>query len=528
MKKTVMSMKRMIALLLCAVLLLPACGALAERIGEYAVDLTHDLAMDSTGDAVMALQGRLAVLGFLAKEPDGVFDKATKDAVGMLETCLNTRDAGKTHYAVDGTADTVVLNELYMIRDGLTQKSVRYGDSGITVKRVQNRLKNLGYLSAAESGKFDSYTRTAMRAFQYSEGLPETGVADEKTQERLFAQDALRSCYKASSAGDSGDHVRDLQLLLIRLGFLQDTVDGADGVYGGGTKKAVTLAQKYLESRGVQLGGYSAPEKEKTEPAAATPSEPAQPKGYTLRIGAGEVCISTGEDPYGVNPNGAADPMLLEYLYNVDMTAGVAPIGLNDSGDDVKRVQRRLYSLEYLFNNPDGIFGKETSAAIRKFQEFGGLPQTGLCDEETLRLLFSEDAPRYLRKYILKISVAKQRVYAYTYDENYEYTILERTMKCSTGTKANPTPTGTFKNTGPAGRWHHFEKWDSWAQYAYYVYGDIMIHSVLYRSNDTSTLVGSSVSALGRRASHGCIRLSVEDARWVWQNCEAHTTVIIY
>ena len=37
----------------------------------------------------------------------------------------------------------------------------------------------------------------------------------------------------------------------------------------------------------------------------------------------------------------------------------------------------------------------------------------------------------------------------------------------------------------------------------------------------------TSVRKLGRRASHGCIRLTVEDAKWIYDNCPAGTTVII-
>jgi len=37
-----------------------------------------------------------------------------------------------------------------------------------------------------------------------------------------------------------------------------------------------------------------------------------------------------------------------------------------------------------------------------------------------------------------------------------------------------------------------------------------------------------SVNKLGSPASHGCIRLKVEDARWIYNNCPAGTTVTVY
>ena len=101
-------------------------------------------------------------------------------------------------------------------------------------------------------------------------------------------------------------------------------------------------------------------------------------------------------------------------------------------------------------------------------------------------------------------------------------------MKCSTGKNATPTPKGTFQNgTGPGARWHYFKKFKCWAQYAYYIEGDIMFHSVLYKEKD-GPVTQSSVNNLGRKASHGCIRLSVEDAKWIHQNCPRNTMIIVY
>ena len=37
-----------------------------------------------------------------------------------------------------------------------------------------------------------------------------------------------------------------------------------------------------------------------------------------------------------------------------------------------------------------------------------------------------------------------------------------------------------------------------------------------------------SVHSLGNKASHGCVRLSVENAKWLFQNCEAGTVVTVY
>ena len=128
-------------------------------------------------------------------------------------------------------------------------------------------------------------------------------------------------------------------------------------------------------------------------------------------------------------------------------------------------------------------------------------------------------------KYKLVVDVSDQRVYAYGY-ENGAYGPLARVMICSTGTKSNPTPLGTFKGSGPSHRWHYFEKFECYAQYSWRIDGPILFHSVLYNEIDGSP-TSSSVRNLGRRASHGCIRLSVEDAKWIYNNCASGTTVVV-
>ena len=51
---------------------------------------------------------------------------------------------------------------------------------------------------------------------------------------------------------------------------------------------------------------------------------------------------------------------------------------------------------------------------------------------------------------------------------------------------------------------------------------------MLYSQRDTSTLRVNSVYALGSKASHGCVRLQVEDAQWIYENCDSGTVVVVY
>ena len=65
------------------------------------------------------------------------------------------------------------------------------GDSGEKVTEIQARLKELGYLEKEPDGIFDAETEQALTDFQQRNGLLATGMADERTMEKLFSESAL-------------------------------------------------------------------------------------------------------------------------------------------------------------------------------------------------------------------------------------------------------------------------------------------------------------------------------------------------
>ena len=65
------------------------------------------------------------------------------------------------------------------------------GAKGDDVTRLQQRLKDLGYLDGKIDGKYGGGTKRAVIAFQRRNGLTTDGVAGADTQAKLYAEDAL-------------------------------------------------------------------------------------------------------------------------------------------------------------------------------------------------------------------------------------------------------------------------------------------------------------------------------------------------
>ena len=115
---------------------------------------------------------------------------------------------------------------------------------------------------------------------------------------------------------------------------------------------------------------------------------------------------------------------------------------------------------------------------------------------------------------------------AYSKDENGEYTVPVRYMLCSSGVSSSPTRTGVFKLKSYRVRFGLFKNTSVYAQYWSQIDGRMYFHSILYTDRKAETY-NTSFNNLGNRASHGCIRLSVPDARWIWYNAAPGTTVVV-
>ncbi len=383
-------------------------------------------------------------------------------------------------------------------------------------------LTGCGYVAVEDTQRRTLGSLLFPAAYAEGEGLAEeteTANATEEEGSRTETQASFSEPRKLE-IGAKGDEVKELQALLIRLGFMNGS---ADGVYGAKTESGVALARAYVQAA---LRETLAPVEAAALQAlnALVPAEgspiTAKQAGFTFLTLTGET-EETSEE--------ISAERVLDFLRE-ELPAYVGDLKYGAERGDIRRLQTRLVGKNYLPGGIDGQYGANTKAAIRYFQRENKLKETGVADEETQLLLFSEDcraAQRPSHKYRVEINVSRQKVYVYEWYYG-AYSKLVKTMTCTTGAVDTPTPLGSYRMGGPCGRWYYFKKFDCWAQYASRIVGGILFHSVLYSEKDESTLRRGSVYALGTRGSHGCVRLAVEDAKWIYNNVSAGSTCRVY
>lgn len=153
------------------------------------------------------------------------------------------------------------------------------GSSGAEVKKIQQRLADLGYYNGAIDGNFGDATEEAYKAFQKAAGLTVDGIAGD-SRNTLYSEDAPEAPKADTTAkveedkpeeettaptepateptteavqyqnGDEGDEITAIQQQLIKLGYFAME---ATGYYGEYTAQTVANFQNQnsLDSTGI-------------------------------------------------------------------------------------------------------------------------------------------------------------------------------------------------------------------------------------------------------------------------------------
>lgn len=130
-------------------------------------------------------------------------------------------------------------------------------------------------------------------------------------------------------------------------------------------------------------------------------------------------------------------------------------------------------------------------------------------------------------RYRLEVNCEQNVVNVYEKDENGEYKDCVKVMLCSVGSATPKSGTYSLKKYG-GWEWKGLQG-DVFGQYATQITGNILFHSVPYtKRGDNSSLEYWEYDKLGTSASLGCIRLTVKNAKWIYDNCASGTKVYFY
>lgn len=395
---------------------------------------------------------------------------------------------------------------------------LQYGMDGDDVLALQTQLKELYYYSGNLSGRYREGTRASVKNFQKDNDLEVTGVADIRTQTILFATQ-----YRTLKYGSSGEDVKTLQTRLTELGYYKGKISGN---YLEGSQYGIKLFQ---EKTGLEATGVADPE---TQEAIYKTGAP-------------------GRYDEENNPAPTPTPQFENYMVdeNENVEEAVMPeeavkytrkLQYGDSGKTVKKLQTRITELGYYSGPISGSFQGNTRNAIKTIQTQNAMKATGVVDEATWNLIFNDVTivmPNATAKptpeptpvpFAITVDVKNQVTTVYTRDENGDYSVVVRQMLCSTGTTSNPSDVGVWTLNGRHANWCVFPQWgNSYARYWTRINSSIAFHSVIYNAVNVMSMKTSSYKKLGSRASHGCIRLTVADAKWIYDNCGEGTKVTI-
>ena len=231
----------LVVLLLC---LIPFVFALADTGTVTASSLNMRKAASTDSDVIKVL-----------KEGTKVTINGTSGSWYKVTVNGKTGYVGKKYISVSkgGSSSSSNKNSSKNSSSSSSSGTCKPGDTGEAVKKVQKKLKSLGYYDSSIDGDYGNGTKSAVKAFQKRNGLKETGEVNSATLKKLNSSDAKKASSSSSSSkssgssdgtckpGDTGEAVKKVQKKLKSLGYYDSSIDGD---YGNGTKSAVKAFQK--------------------------------------------------------------------------------------------------------------------------------------------------------------------------------------------------------------------------------------------------------------------------------------------
>ena len=321
------------------------------------------LNIGSKGKKVETLQRRLIELGWMNGGVTGSYDERTAAAVSAFQK----KTSGLWE---DGIAGPDTLRALYSSNaargsntPSTNPETLEYGSEGTEVRKLQQKLKDLGYLSGSVDGKFGAATEAAVIAFQKNNNLTADGKAGTATQSKLYSGSARKSTGTQAKIDDGGNNSSG-----------RDTSDISSTGYitleRNSRGDQVRTLQKRMKDLGFYNGSVDGSYGESTE-----------------------VAVMAFQLMNNLTVDGKAGPATQRVLYGSKANISYSSLRQGDDGSAVKNLQYTLYELGYYDGSIDGKYGQTTADAVRAFQIQNKIsPVDGVAGTKTLSRMYSSDA----------------------------------------------------------------------------------------------------------------------------------------
>jgi len=171
------------------------------------------------------------------------------------------------------------------------------------------------------------------------------------------------------------------------------------------------------------------------------------------------------------------------------------------------------------------VYGSLTNVEVTG-RTVGGFSEIRARDYNSNKPITGFVPTKYLKEvprqgdYVLVADLSDQKIYVYRDD------VLDKTFVCSSGLDENnyATPVGIYR-TGGKGESFYTPKYKEGAYNWVRFNKGYLIHSIPF--DEDRNIIASERDKLGQKASHGCIRLALDDARWIYDNIPKGTMVIV-
>lgn len=156
---------------------------------------------------------------------DGASDTVPSDMASKADSSSSTDNSSSSSSNSDQTTSST---------------TVKLGSQGDTVKKIQERLQELGFYTGSIDGYFGTETEKAYIEFQKAAGVTVDGISGASDQELLFSDNAPYASQEPDQDEETTEKIIAVQEKLRELNYYSGLCDGEIGTY---TKEAILAFQ---------------------------------------------------------------------------------------------------------------------------------------------------------------------------------------------------------------------------------------------------------------------------------------------